>query len=68
MSAEQRPVHSPLGASAAERWMNCAGSVTLIKQLDLEDTDEPEYPREWIIGEDGQPKCTAFEVIDDAEA
>lgn len=23
--------------------------------------DEPGYPDEWIYGEDGQPKCTAFE-------
>ena len=25
------------------------------------DVDEPEYPQEWQYGEDGQPKCTAFE-------
>lgn len=43
MSAEQRPIHSPLGASSAERWMNCPGSVALIKELNLEETDEPEY-------------------------
>ncbi len=44
MSAENRPAHSPLGASSAERWMNCAGSVALIKDLRIEeDTDEPEY-------------------------
>lgn len=23
--------------------------------------DDPEYPKEWIYGEDGQPKCTAFD-------
>lgn len=23
-------------------------------------TDDPEYPREWIYGADGQPRCTAF--------
>lgn len=23
--------------------------------------DEPDYPSEWIYGEDGRPKCTAFE-------
>jgi uncharacterized protein DUF2800 len=27
------PEHSPLGASSAERWMNCPGSVTLIELL-----------------------------------
>jgi hypothetical protein len=37
------PAHSPLGASASERWMNCPGSVALIQKLTLEDTDEPEY-------------------------
>lgn len=40
---EQKPVHSPLGASGAERWMNCPGSVALIKRLALPETDEPEY-------------------------
>lgn len=43
MSTEQRPIHSPLGASSAERWMACPGSVALIKALDLPETDEPEY-------------------------
>ena len=39
----ERPVHSPLGASSAERWMNCAGSTALIQSLKLPQTDEPEY-------------------------
>jgi uncharacterized protein DUF2800 len=43
MATEQRPAHSPLGASGAERWMNCAGSVALLKHLQLPETDEPEY-------------------------
>lgn len=25
------------------------------------DTDDPDYPEEWVIGKDGQPTCTAFE-------
>lgn len=25
------------------------------------DIDDPQYPKEWIYGDDGQPKCTAFE-------
>jgi hypothetical protein len=25
------------------------------------DIDDPRYPKEWVIGEDGHPKCTAFE-------
>ncbi len=40
---ENLPAHSPLGASSAERWMNCGGSVALLKRLDLPETDEPEY-------------------------
>ena len=32
---EDRPTHSPLGASGAERWMKCPGSVGLINLLDL---------------------------------
>lgn len=44
LSNEQtKPVHSPLGASSAERWMNCPGSVSLIKVLAMPETDEPEY-------------------------
>lgn len=43
MTTEARPAHSPLGASGAERWMNCPGSVALLKELDLPETDEPDY-------------------------
>src|ERR1035437_5139637 len=44
MSTEIRPIHSTLGASGAERWMNCAGSVNLLKSLHIpEESDEPEY-------------------------
>lgn len=38
--------HSPLGASSAERWLNCGGSVGLLKRLRMPTTDEPEYQRE----------------------
>ena len=40
---DERPIHSPLGASSAERWMACPGSVALIKELALPETDEPDY-------------------------
>lgn len=43
MTTEIRPAHSPLGASGAERWMNCPGSVALLKELKLPESDEPEY-------------------------
>lgn len=36
-----RPAHSPLGASGAERWMNCAGSVALIEALKLAEANQP---------------------------
>ena len=39
----EQPAHSPLGASSAERWMNCPGSTALIKVLTLPETDEPDY-------------------------
>lgn len=34
--------HSPLGASGAERWMQCPGSVRLLSYLGLPDSDEDE--------------------------
>lgn len=40
------PEHSPLGASGAERWMNCPGSVALLDALAMPDTDEPEWTAE----------------------
>lgn len=68
MSAEQRPVHSPLGASGAERWMNCPGSVSLIKELNLPETDEPEYRGLGIAAHEAAAHCLkngldAWEVI-----
>ena len=46
MATEQRPSHSPLGASGAERWMNCVGSVALLRNLELPESDEPDYRSE----------------------
>lgn len=57
MSSEQRPLHSPLGASSAERWMNCSGSVGLIKKLDLDETDEPEYRGLGIAAHEALAHC-----------
>ena len=40
-------VHSPLGASSAERWMNCPGSYALLDHVHLlAKEDDPEYRRE----------------------
>lgn len=68
MSSEQRPIHSPLGASSAERWMSCPGSVALIKQLKLEDSDEPEYRALGIAAHEACAFCLksgqdAWEII-----
>jgi hypothetical protein len=41
-----RPEHSPLGGSGAERWMNCAGSVALLKHMGEDISDEPDWTRE----------------------
>lgn len=43
---EPLPAHSPLGASGAERWMNCPGSVSLLKHLHLPPSDDPDYRKE----------------------
>lgn len=68
--AEQLPAHSPLGASSAERWMNCPGSVNLIRSLPKRDqVADPEYRAEgtaahaaiaYCLGGSG---CDAWEVI-----
>lgn len=46
MREAPRPAHSPLGASGAERWMNCPGSVRLLQLLNMDESDEPDYRRE----------------------
>lgn len=69
MSSEQRPIHSPLGASSAERWMACPGSVSLIKELKIEEeTDEPEYRTLGTAAHEAAAHCLknnmdAWEVI-----
>lgn len=30
------------------------------------DVDDPAYPKEWVIAQDGQPVCTAFVLAGDA--
>ena len=62
------PAHSPLGASGAERWMNCAGSVTLIKQLalreDMEPSDEADWTKEGLAAHD----ASAFALVEGLDA
>lgn len=60
--------HSPLGASGAERWMNCPGSVTLLKKLTLPESDEPDYRREGTALHEAAAHCLinrldAWEII-----
>lgn len=38
-----RPEHSPLGASSAERWMKCPGSVALAKALGPREDGDADY-------------------------
>jgi uncharacterized protein DUF2800 len=71
MSTEFRPAHSPLGASGAERWMNCAGSVALLNHLDLPPSDEPDYRRDGTAAHAAIEKCAkgnldAWEVMGEA--
>ncbi len=68
MSTEVRPAHSPLGASSAERWMNCPGSVALLKALDLPPSDEEDWRREGVAAHEAIAHCftaglEAWEVI-----
>src|SRR5271166_6425074 len=52
------PAHSPLGASSAERWMECPGSVRLIQSLKIEgDSDEPDYRREGTAAHEAIAHC-----------
>lgn len=56
------PEHSPLGASSAERWMECPGSITLLKALDLPVSDEPDYRREGVAGHEAAAHCLAAAI------
>lgn len=54
---KERPAHSPLGASSADRWMNCPGSVALIKRLQLPESDEPDYRKEGTAAHELAADC-----------
>ena len=57
-AADQLPLHSPLGASSAERWMNCTGSTTLVAALGAtDDQDDPEYRRRGILAHELASRC-----------
>ena len=42
------PIHSPRGASSAERWMNCHGSTALLQLLGEAPEEEPDYRADGI--------------------
>lgn len=57
MTDEQRPAHSPLGASGAERWTECPGSVRLLQFLELSQSDEEDWTREGTAGHEAAAHC-----------
>lgn len=66
----QKTVHSPLGASSAERWLNCPGSTALIEAFQLPETDEPEYRKQGVAGHAAAADCLvrdidAWEIVGD---
>jgi hypothetical protein len=63
LTDESRPAHSPLGASGAERWMNCAGSVTLINAVKVED-DQADWTKEGLAAHD----AAAYALTEDVDA
>lgn len=64
------PAHSKLGASGAERWMACPGSVSLLQMLKLDTSDEPDYRADGVLAHAVAAKCLetktdAWEHMDD---
>lgn len=53
----EKPKHSPLGASGAERWMSCPGSNVLIKALNLPPSDESDYAAEGSAAHEAASHC-----------
>lgn len=66
-----KPKHSPLGASGAERWMNCPGSYTLLNTLKLPTTDEKDFQKEGTAAHEAlafllmRPDMDAWEIVGD---
>jgi hypothetical protein len=54
---DKRPAHSPLGASGAERWMNCPGSVVLLNHLALPESDEADYTKQGTAMHEAAAHC-----------
>lgn len=63
-----QPKHSLLGASGAERWMNCPGSVALLKELALPESDDEDYRVDGTTAHAGaawclENGCDAWEIV-----
>lgn len=63
----QHAAHSTLGASAAERWMECPGSNVIINTLDLPPSDESDFAKEGTAAHEAAAHCEskgldAFEI------
>src|SRR5574340_1790348 len=59
-----RREHSDLGASGAERWINCAGPVALIQRfrqildaMGIPEEDDPDYRREGTAMHEASEHC-----------
>jgi hypothetical protein len=61
-----RPSNGMEGEIFMEAWCyrcakwNTESGCPIVNATMLYREDDPEYPAEWRIGEDGQPECTAF--------
>lgn len=58
--AQIRKAESEGNARAAD-YASCCPILTRTLALDIGD---PDYPKEWVWGEDGKPCCTAFIHVD----
>src|ERR1017187_9076290 len=56
--------HSHLGGSGAERWMKCPGSVGLLAQLNLPESDEPDYRAEGTAAHEAAAYALATQGMD----
>lgn len=58
LDIEEETRHSPLGASSAERWMNCPGSAALIQSFQgTGEADEPEWTTAGSAAHDAAAWC-----------
>jgi hypothetical protein len=65
---ETFPEHRPLGASSAERWMNCPGSNVMLKTLNLQESDDQDWRIEGVAAHEAAAYCLqedidAYEVV-----